>query len=84
MAAVKSMAANFAAFDHPIYQLLISNHIVDMANIPPDLLFKLFESGGIAVSISGKSCHSIGIDEVHEMLINKETKQAIVHHLRSI
>ena len=38
MAAVKFMAANFTAFDHPIYQRLISNHIVDMANLPPDLL----------------------------------------------
>ena len=71
------MAANFAAFDHPIYQQLISTHIVDMAHAPSKLL-EFFECGGFAVSISGKSYHNIGLDEAHEMLINRQTKQAIV------
>ena len=30
------------------------------------------------MSLSGKQCHSVGIDKAHEMLINKHTKQAIV------
>ena len=77
LAAIKSMAANFAAFDHPIYQRLISNHTLDIANIPSKLL-EFFESGGFVVSISGNHYHSVGIDEAHEMLINKQTKQAIV------
>ena len=50
MAAIKSMAANFAAFDHPIYQQLISTHIVDMAHAPSKLL-EFFECRGFAVSI---------------------------------
>ena len=52
MAAVKSMAANFTAFDHPIYQRLISNHIiVDMANIP----LGFFVSGGFAPAYLGRA-----------------------------
>ena len=39
MAAIKAcMAANFAAFDHPIYQCLISNHIADTVQAPSKLL----------------------------------------------
>ena len=38
MGAIKSMAANFAVFDHPIYQRLISTHILDIAHMPPQLL----------------------------------------------
>ena len=77
MAAIKSMAANFTALDHPIYQWLISTHTTDMAHTPSKLL-EFFESGGFAVSISGKSYHNVGLDEAHDMLINRQTKQAIV------
>ena len=45
--------------------------------MPPKLL-DFFEKGGFTVSLSGKQHHSVGIDEAHEMLINKHTKQAIV------
>lgn len=45
--------------------------------MPPKLL-NFFEKGGFAVSLSGRQYHSVGIDEAHEMLINKHTKQAIV------
>ena len=57
MAAIKSMAANFTAFDHPIYQQLISTHTIDMAHTTSKLL-EFFESGGFAVSISGKCYQS--------------------------
>ena len=68
------MAACFSAFDHPIYQCLISNHIVDVLHMPKPLL-AFFMQGGFVVS---RHFHSVGIDEAHEMLINKQTKQAIV------
>lgn len=32
------MAAAFTAFDHPIYQRLISQHVVDVFNMPQVLL----------------------------------------------
>ena len=34
--------------------------------------------GGFTVSISGHAFHSVGLDESHEMLINKHVKQAVV------
>ncbi len=77
MASVKSMAADFTAFDHPIYQKLISEHIVDVLNMPSDLV-KYFENGGFVLSITGNVLHSVALDESHEMLINKHVKQAIV------
>ena len=38
MAALKLMAADFTAFDHPIYQKLITNHIQDVLKMPDELL----------------------------------------------
>lgn len=77
MRALKSMAANFTAFDHQTYQELISSHTKDVLRMPPKLL-DFFEKGGFTVSLSGRQYHSVGIDEAHETLINKHTKQAIV------
>ena len=53
-----------------MYQKLISQHIVDVLNMPADLL-KYFENGGFVLSISGNTLHSVALDESHEMLINK-------------
>ena len=78
MASVKSMAANFTAFDLPVYQKLISQHILDVHNMP----VKYFENGSFVLSISGNAFHSIALDESHEMLMNKHVKQAIVRHQR--
>ena len=77
MASVKAMAADFTVFDHPIYQKLITQHIVDIMNMPAELL-QYFENGGFVLSISGNALHSVGLDESHEMLINKHVKQSIV------
>ena len=76
MAAIKSMAALFTAFDRPHYQKLIPQHIVDMLTIPEEILSHL-SKGGFTVSIRGRPCHSVGIDEAHEMGINKECKEYI-------
>ena len=76
MAAIKSMAALFTAFDRPNYQKLIPQHIVDMLTIPEDLLSKL-SHGGFTVSIRGRPGHSVGIDEAHEMCVNKDCKEYI-------
>ena len=76
MAAIKSMAALFTAFDRPNYQKLIPQHVVDMLTIPEDLLSKL-SHGGLTVSIRGRPGHSVGIDEAHEMCVNKDCKEYI-------
>lgn len=56
MAAIKSMAALFTAFDRPNYQKLIPKHIVDMLTIPEELHTHL-AYGGFTVSITGRACH---------------------------
>ena len=76
MAAIKSMAALFTAFDRPNYQKLIPQHIVNMLTIPNEILSHL-SNGGFTVSITGRPCHSVGVDETHEMCINKECKEYI-------
>ena len=76
MAAIKYMAPLFTAFDRTRYQKLIIQHIYDMLQFPDEVLCYLVE-GGFSVSITGKACHSVGIDEAHEMCINRECKQYV-------
>ena len=72
------MAAVFTAFDHNTYQKLISQHIEDIATMPTSII-TMFRQGAFVVSISGRPWHSVGIDEAHEMLINKDCKTSIIH-----
>lgn len=74
--AIKSMAAVFTAFDRPNYQKLIAEHIHDLLTMPKEALEHLC-NGGFTISILGRAGHSIGIDEGHEMCINKDCKQFI-------
>ena len=76
IAAIKSMAALFTAFDRQKYQKLIPQHLVDIMTVPSEVISN-FESGEFTVSLLGRPCHSIGIDEAHEMCINKDCKQYI-------
>jgi hypothetical protein len=76
MASIKQMAPIFTALDHPTYQKLISRHIADVLCMPQSIL-TMFHQGAFVVSISGRG-HSVGIDEAHEMLINKAGKTSIV------
>lgn len=66
IAAIKSMAALFSAFDRQNYQKLIPQHLADLLAIPKDFLSHL-ESGGFTVSLTGRPCQSLGVDEAHEM-----------------
>ena len=80
VASVKSMAAVFTAFDHITYQKLITQHLEDIATMPAPIL-TMFRQGAFVVSITGRPWHSVGIDEGHEMLINKDCKTSIIHPL---
>ena len=57
-------------------QKLIPDHIVDTLSISKGVLSHL-ESGGFAVSILGRPCHSIGVDEAPEMCVNRECKKYV-------
>lgn len=70
------MAALFTAFDRPNYQKLIPDHVVDMLTISKEVLSHL-KNGGFRVSILGRPCHSIGVDEAHEVCVNRECKEYI-------
>ena len=76
MAAYKLMAPLFTAFDRFVYQQLIAQHVFDVNCFPHDLL-KALKDGGFVVSLRGRTCHSIGVDEAHEMCINKDCKMCI-------
>ena len=69
--AIKKMAALFAASDRPHYSKLIPQHIADLLSVPKELASSL-NRGGFVVSLQGRTCECVGIDEAHEMCINRE------------
>ena len=71
------MAAVFSAFDRPIYQCIIPQHSADMLCFPAPVLQHL-KNGEISVYLSEGTGHAVGIDEAHEMKINKDAKFAVV------
>ena len=66
MAAIKLMAAVFSAFDRPIYQRIIPQHLADVLCFPASVLQHL-KNGAISVHLTKGSGHAVGIDEAHEM-----------------
>ena len=80
MASVKSMAPIFTAFDHPVYQKLISTHLADLLTMPAAIQ-TMFQQGAFVISLNERPWHSVGIDECHEMTINKDCKSSIVRPL---
>ena len=72
------MAPVFTAFDHQTYRKLIAQHLADVHEFPDELL-NTFQAGGFLVSLTGRTWHSVALDEAHEMKINKECKTSIVH-----
>ena len=76
MYSIKQMVPLFVAFDHSTYQKL-SNHISDILNLSDSIILMLSQ-GAFVVNICGRECHSVTIDEAHEMLINKQVKMSVV------
>ena len=76
-ACVKQMAPVFTAFDHANYQRLISRHLADILTMPQSVITML-QQGSCVVSITGRTWHSVAIDEGHEMLINRACEMSIV------
>ena len=75
---MKMMVPVFCAYDHMTYKQLICHHIADILTLPEPIL-KYFSEGGFVVSVTGALCHSVAVDEAHEMGINKSCKMAVVH-----
>ncbi len=74
---LKLMGPFFSAMDRPTYQLLIPKHLQDLA-IMPKCIIQHFEDGGFSARLSETDWHAVGLDECHEMLINKDAKMAVV------
>ena len=78
---IKLMTPLFFALERPTYGKLLPQHLADCLTFPSTVLSHL-KSGGFTVSITGRPWHSVAIDEAHEMLVNKDLKQAIVRPSR--
>ena len=77
MTAIKLMAAVFSAFDRPIYQCLVPQHLADLLCFPAPILQHL-QKGAISVCLTKSKGHAVGLDEAHEMKINKDAKFSVV------
>ena len=74
--ALKKMAPLFHAFDRQNYSKLIPIHLSHMHGLP-DYILDHFKNGGFVSSIRGVNFSSLGFDEAHEMLINKDCKTTL-------
>ena len=77
VASLKQMAPLFCAFDRPIYSKILPDHIMDMLCLP-EIIITQFQAGAFAVALGDRRSHSVGLDEAHEMGINKGIKQLVV------
>ena len=78
VAAIKAAAPLFHAFDRTYYLRLLPHHLAHVASMPGEIKAQ-FQSGSFSVSLSSNAFSSVGLDECHEMCINKDLKAAIVH-----
>lgn len=77
LAGLKQMAPLFCAFDRPTYSKIVPDHIMDMLHLPTTTRIQ-FEAGAFAVALGDRKLHCVGLDEAHEMGINKGIKQLVV------
>ena len=70
-ASIKLMAPMFEVLDRQTYQRLIPRHLMDLAQMPAELLHEL-ENGGFTVRLR------IALDECHKTKINRDAKMAVV------
>ena len=79
LAAVKKMCELFHAFDRYNYSKWLSVHLSQIFGLP-DHVVKHLENGAFASSITGINYSCVGLDEWHEMGINKHVKSIIVRN----
>ena len=73
LAALKTMAKMFHAFDRHNYAKWLPFHFSHMQCMP-DYIVNHFKMGAFACSLKGTNLASVVFDEMHEMTINKDTK----------
>ena len=77
VASLKEIAPLVCAFDRPTYSKLVPDHIMDLLCLPSEISIQ-FEAGAFAVALGDRKSHCVGLDEAHEMGINKGIKQLVV------
>ena len=77
IAALKMAAPLFHALDRTFYLRLVPRHLSHMGALPQEIQ-QHFQNGGFAVGLSKTSFNTVGIDEAHEMCINRNLKKALV------
>ncbi|CAH1799207.1 unnamed protein product [Owenia fusiformis] len=78
-ASLKSMVINFTAFDRHMYARLVPKHLADLSSLPDDVV-QHYKEGSFAVNMKGRKMANLGLDEAHEMTINKDVK-AVLHRV---
>ena len=73
---VKEMAALFHAFNRPNYSELTLLHLADLWQLPEPVASH-FKDGAFTASVKGVPTHDQGLDEAHETIVNRKTKEAI-------
>ena len=64
LSAIKSTSAVFSAFDRPIYQCLIPQHLAALLCYPTSVMQHL-QKGAFTVRITEGKGHAIRLDEAH-------------------
>ena len=76
-ASLKQMCQVFTAFDRLNYIKILPQHFAEVSSLR-DVVKDCFSKGGFVCNIRGREIHAVALDEVHEMLINKDIKMYIV------
>ena len=70
MASLKESCPLFTAFDRVNYLKILHQHFAEILCLPENIRH-CFEKEGFVCNIRGTKMHAVGLDEAHEMLVNK-------------
>ncbi|CAB1112218.1 unnamed protein product [Ectocarpus sp. CCAP 1310/34] len=73
-AAIRQIAPLFLDYNKNLYHALTIQHLADIANLRPSE--REFLRGMFSLSLAGNPGKNVGLDEIQEMTMNKEIKQA--------
>ncbi|CAN0339253.1 unnamed protein product, partial [Ectocarpus sp. 6 AP-2014] len=72
--AIRRIAPLFLGYNKNLYHALCIQHLADIARLSPEQ--RLFMCETFSLSLSGRPGKNVGLDEIQEMTMNKDIKQA--------